>query len=336
MRDIQKGDYIGFTFAGIHTSQLGLYATSNGDRYIRNLSPNIKDRTAENTGGFGSYYFGVQKTNLQFNIDLAFDSVTEVELREIQSWLSSDISELIFDERPYIKYYCKISSVPQMNYIPFYDEENIAVAENLPISNKENLYNPKIIGINSRIYKGEMTLQFTAYEPYGYSVYKWLDKYDDVNKVEWALASGLKETQNGYDTFSEIDSVYGANVYNGGNLDCDFILKLPLSTEAKAINNFPIVLDKEEKMHLNFSRIDLTTEKTLIIDTRKRLIYSETYKLDEKQNLVVDKRTIENNCLIGNDFFKLPRGFDGLMELSNTDGKIFSSTPTIEYNYRYI
>jgi hypothetical protein len=34
-----KGDYIGFTFNGVHSSELGLVRVSNGSRYETDLLP---------------------------------------------------------------------------------------------------------------------------------------------------------------------------------------------------------------------------------------------------------------------------------------------------------
>ena len=121
MRSINKVDYAGFTFAGVHSSQFGLYSVSSGNRYGRYLSPTIKNITAENTGGNGTYFFGSQYTQQTFSFSMAFDSVTELELREIKQWLSNGVSSLILDELPYIEYYAKVSSSPQMNFLVFDD-----------------------------------------------------------------------------------------------------------------------------------------------------------------------------------------------------------------------
>jgi phage-related protein len=57
-----KGDYIGFTFNGVHSSDLGIVRVSNGSRFDENLLPTIKDKTVEVSGRDGAYYFGSQYT----------------------------------------------------------------------------------------------------------------------------------------------------------------------------------------------------------------------------------------------------------------------------------
>ena len=51
-------DFIGFTFNGHHSSEFGLFRTSDGDRYEDNLVPSLKDEAADVPGGVGQYYWG--------------------------------------------------------------------------------------------------------------------------------------------------------------------------------------------------------------------------------------------------------------------------------------
>ena len=89
--NIKYNDYTGFTFNGIHTSQLGLVRVSTGSRYQGNLLPSFQNFTETDGSIDGTYYFGKNNKSKSFNIDLAFDSVTEEELQEISQWLSVDI-----------------------------------------------------------------------------------------------------------------------------------------------------------------------------------------------------------------------------------------------------
>ena len=41
-----RGDYLGFTFNGIHSSELGLVRVSSSNRYDDNLLPTIQDKEA--------------------------------------------------------------------------------------------------------------------------------------------------------------------------------------------------------------------------------------------------------------------------------------------------
>lgn len=306
MRDnVNKIDYAGFTFAGKHTSQFGLYSVSSGDRYSRYLSPTIKNQTAENTGGTGTYFFGSQHTQQTFTFNLAFDSVTELELREIKEWLNNDISPLILDEIPYIQYYVKISTAPQFTFLSFEDIPEASMVEN--IENSEKLYPPKIeTSISSRIYKGEMSVNFIAYDPYGYSVKKWLSDYDDTNKIEWAAASGLINNENNYYDVN-INGII--HVYNGGSLPTDFIMTFT------NISNEVINLYINNNTWLEITVPVTDSYEELIIDTKKRLV-------------ICDGK-VGNNLITGGDFFKLPLGASDITIPTNL-------SPIIEYKYRYI
>ncbi|MBQ6628104.1 MAG: hypothetical protein IJH65_04730 [Methanobrevibacter sp.] len=53
-----SGDFIGFTFKGVHSSELGIIRTSDGSRYNSELLPSFNDNTVAVPGGDGTYYFG--------------------------------------------------------------------------------------------------------------------------------------------------------------------------------------------------------------------------------------------------------------------------------------
>ena len=68
---IQKDDYVGFTYAGIHSSQFGIKSVTSGDRYQRYLSPEFTDTTAQRVGANGTNYFGTNHTRKIFNFNIA-------------------------------------------------------------------------------------------------------------------------------------------------------------------------------------------------------------------------------------------------------------------------
>ena len=74
---ILKGDYIGFKYNNIHSSELGIIRVSNGSRFEENLLPNMQDKTVQIPGSDGSYYFGSYYTSRQINLSFAFDGMTE-------------------------------------------------------------------------------------------------------------------------------------------------------------------------------------------------------------------------------------------------------------------
>ena len=196
MRTVVKGDFIGFSFNDVHSSELGIVRTSNGSRYDDNLLPTSQDKTATVPGGDGTYYWDTFHTQKPFNIPIAFDSLTEEEYRELRNHFNTKkMGKLIFDETPYKYYMVKPTGNLQLKTICF-DEGS------------------------QRIYKGEGTIQFTAFYPYAKSVKKWLDEYEELNKNEWAGASGMKN--NDEDIFDKVGATI--ELYNPGDLEADFYL----------------------------------------------------------------------------------------------------------------
>lgn len=220
-----KGDFIGFEFRGVHSSDLGIVRVSDGSRYNENLLPTLQDKTVQVPGGDGYYYFGSSYTNKQFSISFSFDNMSEVQFRKLRALLGSkDLGKLIFDEVPYKYYMVKVSGTPSLKYICFDNEE----AEEDEVS----LYEVGAEVHNGRIYKGEGAIQFTAYYPYAKST--WLSKaeagqLDNMN--DWLEASRLPTLA---------PKVSGASIsgFNAGDLSADWnalyaIADAPTSIEVK-------------------------------------------------------------------------------------------------------
>ena len=140
-------DFLAFSFNGKHSwDDFGIYRVIDGDRYSENFSPTLNDKTAEVPGGDGMYYFGTTYKQRDFNISFAFDHLTEAKLREMKKWLNGkEMGDLWFSEAPYKVWTAKSSGNSAIKYIPF-DDEN-----------------------GQRVYKGEGTIQFTAYWPYAHT-----------------------------------------------------------------------------------------------------------------------------------------------------------------------
>lgn len=333
----KKDDYTGFVYNGIHSSQFGLFSVANGGRYSRGLSPTFNDLTASVPGQDGTHYFGTQMTQRQIQVEIAFDSVTEAEFQELRAWLNCGIKPLIFDETPYIQYYAKIQTAPSIQFVPF----------------EEDLY--------ERIYKGECQITFVCYDPYGYSVSKWLDSYGVQNGLgpnsvsyysenvrEWGVASRLQPSQalqyRIFDTYQqETDSTSGMiTLYNAGDLPADYILNFTITGKTESSDNEISILTTHDSTtvgsyKLDFTKaqklfkLDLTTEVSLIfsLDTRRHLL------LASYADGIVIKTLVANNCLRG-EYSKIPISAD-LDDFSFM--KISSSKPltdvSIEYMYKY-
>ena len=271
-----KGDFMGFTFGGKHSSNMGIVRTSDGSRYNSELLPSFNDVTVAVPGGDGTYYFGSYYQQKVFSVPFATDELTESEFRELRRWFGDKgIHQLIFDEAPYKAYSAKIAAVPNFNYICF---DEVAPME-------------RSVGVQ-RIYKGEGTIQFVCYYPFARSVNKYLSEYDgydtfryfltsDTEKqdgktyyiknedeeyveftgqvfvegqkyyerkrvpFEWAAASGMKDLQGEYDSDGSSGQV---TLYNPGDLEADIKLRIKIAATTNNFQRF-IYLNGVEKLH---------------------------------------------------------------------------------------
>lgn len=193
-----KGDFLGFSFDGIHSSRLGITRVSKGDRYDESLVPEIEDKIIEIPGGDGSYFFGSLYRTKPITIQIAFDSLTENQFRQLRKLLAiKRPCQLVFDERPYKVYMAKISSPPELEYVCF-DERKKTVAaarEGIRVVDRdyeegtitrETIYPYEYEDRTERIYKGEGTIEFTCVRPFATDQFKVLDLYGDFNfKTGW-------------------------------------------------------------------------------------------------------------------------------------------------------
>lgn len=122
--EVLKGDFIGFSIGNFHSSKLGILRTSDGSRFNESLLPGFSDATAQVPGGDGMYYWKSTYSQKPFSIPIAYDSMTETQLRNLRRAMAcKDIIPLVFDERPYKEYLVKPTGEPQLSYICF-DEKD--------------------------------------------------------------------------------------------------------------------------------------------------------------------------------------------------------------------
>lgn len=185
-----KGDYLGFSLGGVHSSTLGITRISDSDRYNEDLIPVSNDVTATVPGLDETYYFGTTYTQKPFTIKFAFDSLTDSQIRKLRKLFSKkEPQELIFDEVPYKVYCAKCSGQPKLSYLCF-DEEN------------------------ERIYKGDGEVNLVAYLPFAKSRFKYMEDYNittipewggtEENKMEWLGSSGIKSKNTKYKLYCPI------------------------------------------------------------------------------------------------------------------------------------
>lgn len=288
------GDFTGFSFAGVHCSELGITRVSEGDRYEETLHPDIADLTAEVPGMNGEYYFGSTYGNKSISISIAFDSITEEQFRKIRTIFGrKQIGELIFDERPYKKYLAKIESPIELSYVCFDErtktpstigEPGIQWETTNGERQRKTIYPYVISETPRRVYKGEGQIDFICYYPFAKSVFKVLP--ENVDSTGWAVSSGILSSNeyNGIDTYTswtsandgnEQTTTYGIQVYNAGDLPTGFRLYIPFVNGATqdisliyTVNNS---VDSQKILNL-----DAMTHKGedvgVIIDTNNNLI----------------------------------------------------------------
>lgn len=246
-------DFTGFTFDGVHSSELNILRVSDGDRYSETLLPEIEDKTVEANGRDGVYYYGSFYKSRQIEIKIAFDSVTEEQYRNIRRLFGQKkICKLIFDERPYKVFYAKIADPITLETVCFDEEDYVwdttghgseetttggvgtaivgeAIVGDSGSTTSRGIYIPGSIdhkvytGHKRRIYKGEGDISFICYDPFARQLYKTLDSYlvngyDNVE--EWSASSGIVSAEvfeaQALDKYQTMESgIRYSDKYNG-------------------------------------------------------------------------------------------------------------------------
>ena len=227
-----KGDYMGFTYNGKHSSDLGIVRVSDGSRFNESLLPTMQDKTVQVPGGDGKYYFGSYYTQRQFNVNFAFDSLSEEQIAELKRHFGDkQIHDLIFDETPYKVWSAKVTGTATLKYIPFGEGET------------------------GRTYKGEGTIQFTCYQPYAraksknphdYVVYTvWKGQQDEMI-IKYFYNGATKKFESSTDIIS-YDEFYCSEIGNFNEWQAaSGIIELPTSSGAQEFDEFVEVADRSD------------------------------------------------------------------------------------------
>lgn len=295
-------DFTGFWFNGTHSSLYNIVRVSGGSRYQDSLLPSISDQTVQVPGRDGTYYFGTYYTQRIFSISFAFDSLTEQKFRNMRKWLNSkQMGLLTFDETPYKSYQVKISDSGNIQYICFGETGQ------------------------ERIYKGEGTIQFTAYYPFGICSKKYFDLYLDHNKEEWKATANLLNSQGAYDAKNSKNIL----IYNPGDLETDFKAYYQFGSEGLELNRIYITSSAITIGQLVFSG-DIAKKGNdiyLKIDSETELLEGCDENKEPTGNLY-------NEYITGGEFFKIP-----IIDDNNTSNSQFVSDGTncaeLDYNYLY-
>ena len=308
---VLKSDYIGFSYNGVHSSELGIMRVSDGSRYNEGLLPTSKDITVQVPGGDGTYYFGSYYTQKNIIVSYAFDELTENQLQYLKELFGDrQIHPLIFDELPYKIYYAKVTGTTQIKYIPF--DQN-----------------------SQRIYKGEGTIQFVCHQPYAVCKKKFLNEYSDSNKEEWKMASNLLENNNGIDTLYD-ETV---KVYNPGVKPADWRMTFGLNGEVFSPLEFSIG-------NIGALKFEGCSPKNKNGNIDSRLVFDSKTKMVEgfyeKDGQYYKSGNLYNEYISAGEFFDIPITIlKSINEVQKRtlDFKIIgaqqSNFKSIEYNYYY-
>lgn len=311
-----KGDFIGFTFNGEHSSDMGITRVSNGNRFNDTLLPNFQDRTGSVTGMDGMYYFGSQYGQKPIQIQIAFDYLTEMGVRHLKQVFGDKKPHwLIFDEAPYKKYLVKIAQPIQLTYICFMED-------------------------NQRIYKGEGAIGFVAYQPFARSVSKILDTIEVDNKNEWKATAGILTSEQ-YSSL-QIDAFLDGQtyIYNPGDFDADFKLYVPWNSSGQIASGSLYVTRHASHVddysrQVNFGQITKATtdSESIGVCFNSALKIIEGYK--ELNDKYITTGVVYNKAIESGQLFKLPINND----TEHLDSLIFTSSGAtnveLEYDYLY-
>lgn len=348
-------DFIGFYLDGIHSSTYGILRVSDGDRYKEGLIPEFEDREIELSGGSGSIYVNTQYKKTPFDIEIAFDHLTEQQFRDMRKWLGGEkLHSFRFDERPYKTYWVKLESRPELEYVCFMEESDSVFKQ------------------EERIYKGEGTLSFVAYDPFGYCIdnsiqmiedgadmtevglitfedeinWQVLDSYTpfeiiDNNVDEWGIVSGLKTSSQlkNYNKFftliTQETREYTSSLYNPGDFDADFELMISFPEEEGEIENYILTFllaeeDEDFSPVFQISLKGLDYSNKIILNSKKHSL--SVYKTIGSSPTLI-KKDLRYDLVKSTDWFKIPMGETRLKiecarALPSIDFKI-------KYNYKY-
>lgn len=321
-----KGDFLGFTFDGIHSSELGIFRTSDGSRYTENLLPTIQDKTVQIPGSDGTYYYGSYYTQRPFSFPIAFDGLTEEQLRRIKTLFGQKgVHKLILDEMPYKVYRVKATGTPNLKYVAFdspkekiYDRDLFDGADQM----YGDLYNLRPRNVNGRIFKGEGQLSFTAYNPFAESRFKYVEDYNLNNIPEWGslenfnpqdihgnlhdwldasriIRKGTRQKVGEVTYQLDAPDAHGVLVYNAGDLPTHFSLDICFEGTLPA---FEIKEASTEEVKISFEPIVLKDgDNGVRINGKLNII--EGIRIEEDKRLGTGN--VYNKYHVGGDFFKL-------------------------------
>ena len=359
------GDFLGFTFGDVHSSDLGITRVSGGDRYDEDLHPEIKDRIAEVPGLNGQYYFGSDFGTRTFDLEIAYDHLTEQQFRELRRVFGTkDIKKLVFDERPYKYYLAKLESPVELSYICFdepirtigAERDGVRVANRTPITeevdgeeqiigytiDREQVTPYEYSDTKERVYKGEGKLTLICYFPFAKSNFKALPEEGQdyfERKEEWASSSGILSASSRAAQKIDAYEAGAIKVYNPGDIETGFRLYIPSMSGDMRLDYH---LNSDVVASLNIEQFTVEEgDNGFIIDTNTGLIMG--VKDIEVEHSTIDPETGETTTEIEHIGIQIDEDGNPIYTTSGNlynkhvkAGKFFKLQPNITTSEAYI
>lgn len=331
-------DFLEFKFNNIRSSSFNIVRVSGGNFFEKPLLPSQKEGTVSIPGGDGEYFFDSYYDPLTINIRFAFDSLTEIKLREMIQWLGTkQVHSLIFNELPFKVYMAKIVGEPQINYIPF--DEN-----------------------DQRIYKGDGTLRFKAFYPYAKSLCKTLAEYRELDPFEeknisskvfdWTAASGLLDTHfKNLETNEELPPIWVLDydvlsvgtdeiqLHNPGDIDSPLeIYQFSIKNAATGFQKIQYLIDNEIQQQIVLD-LDLAKQYTGVrfqLNSKLRLILG--WEEISNDNWVLTNN-VYNNIIAAGDFIEIlpyKAGENHTLKFSTLGIDLYKNLKDYHINYDYL
>lgn len=327
-------DFIGFSFNGVESSDLGIVRTSVSDRYNDTTIPNFQDKSAQMPGSDYTLYWESFYNTRNWTVNIAFDHMTETQLRLFRrTFNAKNIGELYFKEKTY--------SLSQIYYPDTfsYDDvdvsyEGVAVNEDPIAIEEDHIYylakvqSPPQLNYlcfeedGERIYKGEGTIQFVAYFPFG------------IRKVGFENMQGVPGIKGVVGNAEIVTFI----VQNKGDIDMDWILSAHCN-RAHDIQSIIIRRNGNSLYEMLFENgipcpsNEETNLTYILFNSKSQLIETGLWNGTEKDYNYTGK--VYNSALTEGDFFKVPA--DGqTYEIVVTHTNVHNGNDYLYYRYLYL
>ena len=351
-------DFIGFSFNGVTSVDLGISRVSDGSRYTEDMIPTFSDVSAKMPGSDYTLYWESFYNTRNWNLSIAYDHMTDAQMRLFrQTFNTKNIGKLTLAERTYqhtevTKDTARLEGKVYYSYAngefkihegslegnTFYEITTKPIYWIAKVQSPPQLKYICFDEDGQRIYKGEGTINLISYFPFGMA---------DYENVTFPGTSGSGRTSG---------ATYNFNLVDKGDLPFDWIFSAYTN---RGMHLQKIQLKDAETNEilgqLNFNGglknlpeyfKDESLEKPKQGDDRYREDGNYKYYLyiSSKTNLVelvlwnnVTKKfehlgKLYNNCIVSGDFFKIPCDRNVYIETfySTYESNVFTLTEDTE------